>query len=355
MMISLGIIFILSTIKDNNLEFRTDGINNRLKHNDGITLENEKLKISKVSGKIHIDNNWSAAKDAGICIGNGTYSEPYVIEDLIIDGGGRGSCILIENSDMYFKIENCTSYNSGTGIRLSHVTNSILINNNCSAYDSGISLYDSYHNTIVRNTLNYNNFVGISLILSDHTIISGNDVSNNYHGISLMGGDDGLGLELIKDNIITGNIVKNNEYGIRLYDGSNNSISNNTVNDNNVDGISLHTSYWNIVSGNVISNNIGNGISLSLCIYNTLLENTINYNYKGIYLSQSDSNNVSGNNLIGNSICWEEFECENNIFENNNCSKELIIQGYNLLFLICTFSFVIIIMTKKVKKLGKVI
>ncbi|MFX0142160.1 MAG: hypothetical protein ACFFDN_51455 [Candidatus Hodarchaeota archaeon] len=50
-----------------------------------------------VSGKIHIDNNWTAAKSAGICTGNGTYSEPYVIDDFIIDGGGSGSCILIEN------------------------------------------------------------------------------------------------------------------------------------------------------------------------------------------------------------------------------------------------------------------
>lgn len=38
-----------------------------------------------VSGKIHIDNNWTAAKSAGICTGNGTYSEPYVIDDLMVE------------------------------------------------------------------------------------------------------------------------------------------------------------------------------------------------------------------------------------------------------------------------------
>lgn len=44
------------------------------------------------------------AKTAGICTGQGTYSDPYVIQDLVIDAGESGSCILIENSNDYFKI-----------------------------------------------------------------------------------------------------------------------------------------------------------------------------------------------------------------------------------------------------------
>ena len=71
-------------------------------------MDEDTPKTSMISGKIHINNNWSAAKAAGICTGNGTYSEPYIIEDLEIDAGGSGSGILIENSDVYVKIENCT-------------------------------------------------------------------------------------------------------------------------------------------------------------------------------------------------------------------------------------------------------
>ena len=71
------------------------------------------MKISAVSGKIHINNNWSDAKVAGICTDSSTYSDPYIIEDLEIDGGGSGSCIFIENSNIPFRIENCTIYNSG--------------------------------------------------------------------------------------------------------------------------------------------------------------------------------------------------------------------------------------------------
>ncbi len=125
-LITLGILFAFSTII----------INNKLKFNAGTSntfnLDIENLKISVVSGKINIKYNsgWSNAKTAGICTGSGTYSDPYVIKDLVINAGGSGSGILIENSDVYFKIENCTVYNSGgspgssnAGIRLNNVEN----------------------------------------------------------------------------------------------------------------------------------------------------------------------------------------------------------------------------------------
>ena len=84
--------------------------NNRFFHDE------KDLKNSLTSGKIHINNNWSNARDTGICSGSGIYSDPYVIEDLIIDCGGSGSGIFIENSKIsYFIIRNCTIYNSGDG------------------------------------------------------------------------------------------------------------------------------------------------------------------------------------------------------------------------------------------------
>ena len=76
--IIVGIIFTLSPIISNYHEVKV--VNGEV-----INLENVNVKLSEVSGKIHIDNNWTDAKDAGICTGNGTYSEPYVIEDLVID------------------------------------------------------------------------------------------------------------------------------------------------------------------------------------------------------------------------------------------------------------------------------
>jgi hypothetical protein len=66
--------------------------------------------------RIHINGNWTDVKTVGICSGGGTYSDPYVIEDLIIDGGALGYYILIENSDVHFIIRNCSFTNGGSNI-----------------------------------------------------------------------------------------------------------------------------------------------------------------------------------------------------------------------------------------------
>ena len=67
---------------------------------------NKKLRTAKISAPIHINNNWSAAQLAGNCTGSGIWGDPYVIEDLIINGQNSSSCILIENTNKFFKIEN---------------------------------------------------------------------------------------------------------------------------------------------------------------------------------------------------------------------------------------------------------
>ena len=77
--------------------------------NEEKNFDGDNLKISKISGKIHIDDidpssNWSVAEDLGLCTGSGNYTHPYVIEDLVIDANGSGSCIQIENSDVFFLI-----------------------------------------------------------------------------------------------------------------------------------------------------------------------------------------------------------------------------------------------------------
>jgi len=174
----LGIIFVFSALINNNFNINAGNSNK-------INLDNENLKISKVSGKIHINNNWSDAKTAGICTGQGTYSDPYIIEDLVINGGGSGNCIQIENSDVYFRIENCTAYNSGTGISLSFANNGQLINNRCSNSSAGMTIGDSNNNTVSGNTL-YENYWGMRLGNSDNNIVVGNTINSTSRGIELV-------------------------------------------------------------------------------------------------------------------------------------------------------------------------
>ncbi len=132
----------------------------------------EKLNFSKISEKIHINNNWSAAEAAGICTGNGTSTDPYLIEDLEIDGGGVGSCIFIENANDYFMILNCTLTNAyddflmeEAGIKLYNSSNGQLINNTFSNPDgTGIFIHISNDTTLIGNSLNSNLWAGCRVV-----------------------------------------------------------------------------------------------------------------------------------------------------------------------------------------------
>jgi len=264
-LITSGIIFALLPVINNGLKFNTRYSNNNTSYNSDFNMDNKNPKISAVSGKIHIDNNWTDAKDAGICTGNGTYSEPYVIEDLVIDGGGTGNGIVINNSRVYFKIENCTITNSESyfaGIYLDNSTNGQLINNNCSL---------------------------------------------NSYGIYLDGSDN---------TTINGNVLFNNGYGIRLYSSHRNNVSSNRISHNGI-GISLMVSWSNIISNNILYNH-SQGIYLWASSHNEILENIVNNAYTGITLS-GDWNTVQGNTLIVTYQCIAFNYGEGNSIYNNSC------------------------------------
>ncbi|MHA1320894.1 MAG: right-handed parallel beta-helix repeat-containing protein [Promethearchaeota archaeon] len=349
-LITLGILFVLLPMITINLSFITGSSDKSSEYSDVINLDKE-----------NIDNNWTAAKAAVICTGNGTYSEPYVIEDLVIDANNTGSGILIENSDVYFKIENCTLLNSGysgSGILLSYVNNSQLINNNCSSDFVGILLRYCNNNTISGNIARNNLWRGINLFDSNNNTISGNTANNNDRdGIYLSSGnnnaisgntanyndDSGIYLSYSDNNTISGNTANNNDYGILLSYSDNNTISGNIMNEcglilsgtldtlssnfisstNLVNGKPLYyyTNEINLgvndflnagqvilvnVNDSVISNlNVSYssyGIVLYYCNTNTISGNTANNNnHDGIALSYSNTNTISGNTANYNS------------------------------------------------------
>jgi parallel beta-helix repeat protein len=207
-LITLGILFALLPINTTNLSYITDNSNKSLDYSNDFTLDKDNLKISAVSEKIHIDNNWTAAKAAGICTGEGTFSDPYIIKDLEIDAGGSDCGIEVIGSNVYFRIENCRVYNSGSEF-----------------YDAGIFLGQVSNGLLLNNDVSNNNKNGINLRYSDDNIITGNIVNDNTN--------TGIFLELSDDNTISGNTANNhNDYGILVYYSNNNNISGNTANNN---------------------------------------------------------------------------------------------------------------------------
>jgi len=224
---------------------------------------------------IYLSGNqeWQYFRNANKCTGQGTFSDPYVIEDLVIDAGGKGSAISIENSDVYFRIENCTVYNSeSAGIRLYNVDNGDILNNTANNNGNyGISLDSSNYNNISLNIVNNNTLSGINLDRSDDNSLWNNTASKNYNGIYL------------------------------YYYCNGNDILGNTVNNNTQYGIYL--SYYcngNDILGNNITNNFC-GVYLLYGYSNNILSNTISNNTYGIYSVNSRCNEVSGNFFSGNS------------------------------------------------------
>ena len=124
------------------------------------------------------------AKNVGLCTGEGTYTDPYVIQNLEIDSSGTGSSIWVENSNVYFKIENCIVSHSGSsyidgGIELNNVINGRLIDNLATSNLIGIFLDTSDNNSIVGNTLDglgVSGAMGIKLLHSKNNTIYFNSI-----------------------------------------------------------------------------------------------------------------------------------------------------------------------------------
>jgi len=326
-LITLGILFALSPIITTNLSFIMGNSDRSSENSDEINLDNEDPKISKVSGRIYINDdsptsNWSVAEAAGICTGKGTYSEPYIIEDLVIDGEGSGTCIYIRNSDVYFRIENCTVFNSGTDMD----------------YDSGIKLLNATKGTLINNSCS-SNYRGIYLgYYSNNNTLSGNIANNNYFYLSGYKYGYGIYLEDSNNNTLSGNTANNNGYGIYLENSNNNTVTGNLMNEcglemtsfeNDVDTTNLVNGkrlYYYVNEVNLGPNNFTNAGQVILVNCNDSIISNLNTSYSsnGISLHSSNNNNISeitaNNNRIGISINGNFNTISGNTANNNHQS-----------------------------------
>jgi parallel beta-helix repeat protein len=253
---------------------------------------NESLILSTITENIHIDNNWSAAKTAGICSGEGTPSEPYVIEDLIIDGQINRSCILIENSNVYVRIENCTVFNSEksieSGIALKNSEKVTIINNDCSNNFHGIYIWESKSISILANTI-INCSYAIRFSSSHHNVISENILKKAQYGIYLGGSD----FNVVSDNVAN----ENRQRGIDLNRAHNNTIIGNTAN-NNIEGICLFHADNNLITKNIVYYNEVAAISITSSNYNQIIDNDLRFNPTTFDIS-GGTGNVFQDNLEG--------------------------------------------------------
>jgi len=260
-------------------------IGNSLYFEDEKNVGTKNISQSNVTIPILIDEedptrNWSyTAVTYDWCTGNGKLNDPYVIENITINGENSGSCIEIRNSNVYFNIDGCTLFNSslGTdpnfsaGIKLINVTNGKIENNNFSNNRGcGLYLYEnSNNNSILKNIMSYNGQDGITIYESNINIVWGNIIINNN--------DTGVGIVRSYDNEISGNIANYNKGGgIYVFYSHNNILFNNKARGNGA-GVTLFESNGNFVDRNVFVNQMF-----------------------GVYIFNSDNNIVINNRVCGN-------------------------------------------------------
>ena len=245
-------------------------------------------------------NDWATINATyAWCNGLGTFSNPFIIENVTIDAGGTGIGILIENSNAYFIIQNCTLINSGTsgaGIRLYNTTNGQLIENNCFNNYDGIDLWvGSDNNTIRGNILNEcitGIIVGGSGNNFEHNDIIENNINNSGVAVTLISG---------YNNIIENNI-NNSGHAVDLNSGYNNIIKNNI--NNSYWGINSMGSYAAAEYNNIIENNIFNTVQYAISMWNggnhLLKGNYLCSGENGIFIAGNSPNNMIYQNIFKN-------------------------------------------------------
>ena len=248
------------------------------------------------------DPNFNATAQAEGWSGNGTESNPYIIENLEIDrGGGPGNCISISNTRAHFVIRNCNltraSADYYSGIYLNNVMNGRVDDNDCSLNYQGIKADYCNNNTLRNNTCFRNSWCGVWLLGSGSNILANNICDENGNGA-------GIWLEASS----SGNIV-----------------ANNTCVGNHLGGLWMTTAYSNTVSNNTCIGNHDFGIYCYVGNSNTITNNTCTYQGMGIEIEESSSNIVSSNRLAQNSVgIWLFRNTLSNAITNNTCSDNSI-------------------------------
>ena len=268
---------------------------------------------------IYIDDtdpsyNWSiTATTYDWCSGLGTLIEPYLIENITINAIGNDYGFKIANSNVYFRIENCTIYNSNFGsyggsyggIILENVSNGTLLENQVSHNYNGIFLMSSSNNKIERN--NASNYVKFGILIYQDCDL--NEIRENIceYNTDTYGYGIGVTINCDFNRILNNNVTGNTWGGIIIRDGShNNAISGNNVKANN-HGIEIYDNCDNnTIDNNLIINNYGNGgWDRSSSCQNNLWYNNYFDNPGVRNALESGTGNFWDNGTIGN--YWSDY------------------------------------------------
>ena len=148
---------------------------------------------------------------------------------------------------------NITSNNASDnerGISLSSSSSNSLTINNASDNNYGIYLYLSDNNELTSNNANINDDSGIYFASSNDNYLISNNASDNNHGIYLSSSSN--------NNLTSNNVNNNDDRGICLSSSDYNNLTSNNATNNDNYGIYLSSSSGNNLTSNTMSSNVYN-------------------------------------------------------------------------------------------------
>ena len=257
------------------------------------------------------DYTWLEASTEPWCNGSGTEFDPYIIENLVIEGDFfYESCIEILNSEVFFIIRNCTLLSGQAGVLLLNVNNSVLMNNYLYFNADGVKLENSFWNNITENYFQENRNTGIYLLSSNNNTISNCTLYGNLYGIKLNNSHS---------NKIFYNYLENNKHGIDMENSHYNDIHDNTIISRLRRKVAIiDKGCYNYISSNTIQG-YENGIELVDSHGTEIMVNTFIENDVAIILSGSVENKIEGNTFLDNvdyAVVLVDNSIENSIFKN---------------------------------------
>jgi len=197
------------------------------------------------------NNDWDEYE---FITGAGTMSDPYNIENLIIEMDGDLNGISILNSHKSLQIRNCIISHendissdklmSSIGIYFQNCTNIQI--KWCSANQNsyGILLSNTSGIIIEESEFNTNKMAGIYSNYSTSNYFKENDIKQNKNTGFLMEFSD-------KNTLTDNNVTENYNYGVHLKDSNENIIRDNYIQDNGKRNIFTEDSVGTLYSGNI--------------------------------------------------------------------------------------------------------
>lgn len=299
--IKMSIVFTL-LFSSTLLVIKSDGKNNSLNQKS----EFDQLKLDlEYSEPIFITNDLDFNTTYNFP-GNGSSVNPFIIENYYINTtGAMPSSIYITQVTVHFVIRDCfiatTSY---YGIIIEDIEENISIIEN---------------NTFIGQKYN-------SVFCSNSSVIRGNNVYNvtSNAGINVHGGivennyleNCGYGIRFFSEGMIVNNTIKDCRTGLSLVLSNNTIVSDNTV-QNCLTGFSTGDIFNTLITNNhiIFTRTALFTISSSYCINNTFCKNTFQFTEWESEINFESFSNISNNIFYKTDISL--LYCENTTFSSN--------------------------------------